>query len=87
MKLKKGFVLRNVADQIVVLPSGDELNLNVFITLNETGKFLWEILEKGADESSLVEALLSEYEVDEITATACVREFVNKLVNNDFLEL
>ena len=49
MKLKDGFILRSVAGETVVVPTGDDLDLNMMITLNETGKFLWEHLEKGAE--------------------------------------
>lgn len=85
MKLKEGFVLRDVAGQTVVLPSGNELNLNMMITLNGTGKFLWELLAEDTDEDSLVAALLSEYDVDKATARASVADFVAKLNNNGFL--
>ena len=36
MKLKDDFILRNIAGQTVVLPSGGDLDLNMMITLNET---------------------------------------------------
>lgn len=86
MKLKDGFVLREVAGETVVLPSGDDLNLNMMITLNETGKFLWEQLEKGAEQEELVAALLSEYDVDEATAKRSVENFCNKLTEHGFVE-
>ena len=85
MKLKPGFIMRTVAGQVVVLPSGDELNLNMMITLNDTGKFLWERLETGAEVEELVSALLAEYDVDEATARAGVERFVAKLNENGFL--
>ena len=47
--MKKGFILRTVAGETIVLPSGDELDLNMMITLNDTGKFLWQKLENGAE--------------------------------------
>ena len=86
MKLKDGFVLRQVAGQTVVLPGGDDLDLNMMITLNETGAFLWERLQSQTDEDELVAALLSEYEVDEATAHRSVLAFVEKLRTNGFLE-
>ena len=46
LKLKEGFILREIGGEIMVIPSGDELDLNMMITLNETGRFLWERLEK-----------------------------------------
>lgn len=85
MKLKEGFILREVASQTVVLPTGSDLDLNMMITLNSTGKFLWERLEKGAEVDELVNALLSEYDVDEATARASVESFVGKLESNGFL--
>ena len=85
MKLKEGFILRDVAGQTVVLPTGDELNLNMMITLNETGKFLWEKLGQETDERTLVDALLAEYDVDDNTAKAAVTRFIAKLTENGFL--
>ncbi len=85
MKLKEGFVVREVAGQIVVLPSGEGLDLNMMITLNSTGKFLWEKLEKECDEEALVAALLKEYDVDEATACKSVAAFVEKLRDHEFL--
>jgi hypothetical protein len=86
MKLKQGFVLRKVAGETIVLPSGDELNLNMMITLNETGEFLWKHLETGTEVEDLVQALLREYDVDETTARGGVERFVTKLEANGFLE-
>ena len=85
MKLKDGFILREVAGQIVVLPTGEELDLNMMITLNETGAFLWKRLEKECDEASLVAALLGEYDGDEATAKSAVAGFLAKLNENGFL--
>ena len=85
MKLKDGFLLRSVAGQTVVLPTGDELDMNMMITLNETGTFLWERLNEETSEDALVQALLGEYDVDEATARNAVVEFVKKLNDNGFL--
>lgn len=86
MKLKDGFIMRQVAGQNVVIPSGDELNLNMMITLNDTGKFLWERLETGAEQEELVAAVLDKYDVDETTAKSSVESFVGKLKENGFLD-
>lgn len=85
MKIKDGFILRSVAGQTVVLPTGDELDLNMMITLNDTGTFLWEHLQAETDENALVSALLSEYDVDEETARKAVAGFVAKLNDHGFL--
>ena len=85
MKLKDGFLLRQVAGQTVVLPVGGELDLNMMITLNGTGAFLWERLAEETDEEALCAALLAEYDVDEATAKKAVASFVKKLNENGFL--
>lgn len=85
MKLKDGFILREVAGQIVVLPSGDELDLNMMITLNEVGKFIWLLLENDTTEEAIVSAILQEYDVDKATAEEAVAGFIRKLNEHGFL--
>lgn len=85
MKLKDGFILRQVAGKTVVLPCDDTLDLNMMITLNGTGTFLWERLQEETTQDALVAALLGEYDVDEETARASVAAFVEKLHANGFL--
>ena len=85
MKLKSGFILREVAGQTVVLPAGSELNLNMMISLNDTGKFLWSQLETEKETEELVKALLQEYDVDEQTAKSAVDGFIAKLNEYEFL--
>ena len=86
MKLKSGFVLKEVAGECVVVPTGADLNINGMITLNSTGKTLWCALENDVDLNDLTSALLAEYEVDEETARGAAERFVNKLKELDFLE-
>lgn len=86
MKLKDGFVLRQVAGEYVAIPSGDEVDLNKMITLNETGAFLWERMSAETTQEALVEALLAEYEVGRDTAVRCVSDFVAKLEGYGFLD-
>ena len=85
MKIKEGYLVREIADKTVVVPVGEDLDLSKMITLNETGKFLWIELQQETDEDRLVSALLKEYSVDEATARASVLRFVNKLRENGLL--
>lgn len=85
MKIKEGYILRVVAKQNVVLPATGDLELDRMLTLNSTGKFLWEHLEKGAEKDSLVQAMLEHYEIDENTARTCVDNFVRNLEQYGFL--
>lgn len=87
MKLKEGFVLREVAGYTVVVPSGDTLDLNMMISLNGTAVFLWKQLsEREVTETELVATLLDEYDVTKADAELDVRQFVEKLSNYGLLE-
>ena len=80
MKLKKNFVLRQVAGTWVVLPLGAEtVNFSGMLQLNESGAMLWRVLEEGGSQDVLVEALLGEYDVPREQAEADVQEFLAKL--------
>ena len=86
MKLKEGFMLRQVAGEQVVLPVGANVDFNGMITLNETGATLWKRLEQEAELSDLAAALLAEYEVDAATAAAAAEAFAAKVKECGFLE-
>lgn len=80
MKIKNGFILREVAGSFIVVAVGEAVKeFKGIINLNETGAFLWKILESGATEEQLVAKLLEEYDVDEKTAAEDVGKFINKL--------
>lgn len=86
MKIKDGFVLKNVAEVTVVVPAGAAaLDFNGMITLNETGSFLWELLKNETTEEELLKAMLAEYEVDEATARAGIEKFVKRLSEEGLL--
>lgn len=87
MRIKKNYMLRSVAGQNVVVPVGGEAaHFNGMISLNDSGAFLWRLLENEADEGELFKALLAEYEVDEATARRDASAFVNKMREAGLLE-
>ena len=85
MKLKEGFILRTISGQTVVLPTGGVLDLNMMIKLNDTGRFIWERLEKGTEKEELIQDMLKEYDVSREKATEYVEQFVQKVKENGFL--
>ena len=87
MKIKQGFILREVADSLLVVAVGDAVKqFNGVINLNETGAFLWRLLEKGATEEELKTALLNEYDVDGETAARDIKAFLEKLENANLVD-
>ena len=85
MKLKEGFILRQVAGENVALSVSADIDLNGMITLNDTGCTLWKRLEQESTLEDLTAALLAEYEVDEQTARIAAELFVAKLKELDLL--
>lgn len=87
MKIKDGFILREIAGNFIVIAIGNAVkDFNGVITLNETGAFLWKQLEKGATKEQLLEALLNEYEVDNQVAEQHIDKFIDKLTNAQLLK-
>lgn len=87
MKISEGFVLKNIADSFVVVPVGENLvDFSAMITINETGAFIWNLLEKGTDTDSIVSAMCSEYDIDADSARADVQEFIKILEENKVVE-
>lgn len=87
MRIKQGFVLRQVADATIVVPSGKTaIDFNGMITLNDTGAFLWKQMENETTPEQVLEAMLREYDVDEATAKAGVAKFMGKLKDAGLLE-
>lgn len=87
MKIKKDFIIRKIAGETVVVPTGEEAaRLNGMITLNETGAFIWEFLQEEHTKEHLLAAMLEEFEVDEASARADIEGFTGVLLKNGMLE-
>lgn len=83
MKIKNGYILREMSKKdgiFVVVSVGEERgNLKGYITLNESGAFIWKLLEKGATKEEIVQALLSEYEVEKSVVEVDVESVIQKI--------
>ena len=85
MKLKNGFVLKEIAGECIVVAVDSALNLDGMITLNDTAKTIWLLLEKGVERDELVKALTDEYDVSDELAAEAIDNFVAKLEEYGFL--
>ncbi len=80
MKAKSGFVLRNIADEYILIPTGD--NINQFkgtLLLNAVSAFIWDKLQVPVSRDDLLTAVMEEYEVDEKSAAADLDMLLKKL--------
>lgn len=79
-KLKDGFVVRKIGDQIMAVPVGKQTSeIHGMIALTESAELLWNVLKTGAEENELVKIITDTYEVDEEVAVADVKKFLEGL--------
>lgn len=80
MKKKLDFVLREIAGDLLLVPTGKTaLDLNGMLTLNEVGGEIWKLLDEVETEEEIVDRLQEEYEVEREELQKDVREFIGKL--------
>ncbi|MDO5124940.1 MAG: PqqD family protein [Ruminococcus sp.] len=86
MKIKSGFILREVASQTMVVAIGEaSKGFDGIIRLNTTGKFLWKMLQKDTTVDELTSAMIAEYDVDKATAETDIKSFIETLKGADLL--
>lgn len=77
MKIKKGYILRTVCGENVIVGEGlDAINFGRMLSLNETAAWLWKKAMEYGDftADSLADALYQEYDVDQVQALNDVKE-------------
>ena len=80
MRISDQYMLRQVADEYLVIPVGEAaLKVKGLIGLSESGSLLYRRLQEGCTEAELVSALLREYDIDADTARADTREFLEQM--------
>ena len=80
MRISNQFMLRQVADEYLVIPVGEAaLKVKGLIGLSESGSLLYRRLQDGCTEEDLVRTLLAEYDIDAGTARADTRSFLDQM--------
>lgn len=87
MKIKDGFMLREVAGTWIVVPLAQRVvEFNGLMTLTESGALLWAKLQQDSDMEEMVKYLLEEYDVDEEVARYDIKEFVDSVIERGLIE-
>ena len=70
---------------------GEKVMMNLdkgeYFMMNEVGSRIWDIIIEPINVKGIIEALLSEYEVDEETCTDTVIEFLGRLNNAELISI
>ncbi len=86
MRIKNGFVLREVAGQIVVIATGEaSKDFHGMIKLNVTGKVIWLALQEGLSEDEIAQRLQEQFDVDSEKALRDTRAFLEQMEGMGFL--
>ena len=88
MKTKKGFNLRQVCGENVIVAEGAEnIDFSSIISMNESSAYLWNNIQgKEFDKNNLVELLTQEYDVDVDTAAKDVEALVAQWLKAGIIE-
>ena len=78
MKIKEGFILRQICGEYVVVGEGlAQVNFNKMLSLNESAAYLWKAVQgKEFTAQDLVKLLLDQYEVSEEVAARDVEKLL-----------
>lgn len=86
MKIVKEFMIRNIAGEYILVPTGDTAReFNGLITMSETGKFIWDNLERADSLEDLARMITEEYEIDRETAQKDAVAFIGQLLSAGFV--
>lgn len=87
MKIRNGFTLRNVVDEYMVMPTGDNIaKFDGTIVLNEVSAFVFKQLENNVSRDDLLTAMLAEFDVDEQTAAKDLDKLLDRFRELNLLE-
>ena len=67
------------------MATGSTMHMEGLTTVNETGEFIWTLLQSDTDEDAIVQAMCTEFDVDAQTAREDVRAFLQTLQKAGFL--
>lgn len=87
MKRSRDFLLQNVGGQDFLVPLGAKvMDMNALITLNATGRLVWELLAEDRSPEELVAEVVAHFEVDQERARADIQAFLDQLRDMGLLE-
>ena len=87
MKAKADFVVRNVLDEYVLMPTNDNIGkFDGTVVLNEVSAFIWNQLQTETTEDAVLEAILGEFDVDRETASGDLKILLARFAEMGLLE-
>ena len=89
MRAKKGFTLRTVVGENIIVPEGKEnIDVTNIVSMNESAALLWQAIvdKESFTAEDLAMVLLENYEVDEDTALTDAKAIAAKWIETGIAE-
>lgn len=87
MKIRKGFVVREVAGEIIAVPTGELVkDFQEIITLTKSAKFVWDLLQEDRTIEDIKSKLVEKYKIDEERAQKDIEQFIENLREANVIE-
>lgn len=87
MRIKDGFVLRDVASSTMVIAVGERSKtFKGMIKMNKTAKDIWLYIEQGLDTDQIVFNMSKKYNESEDKVKEDVLNIISSLLKNDIIE-
>ena len=79
MKLNDKFVLRQVADEFILIPTTGDLDFNGIIALNDIGKEIYDLLPNVGSDQELIERICEAFDAPAEEIASDVSDFLAQL--------
>lgn len=85
MKRNEKFVLRQVADEFILIPTTGDFNFNGIIALNDVGKEIYDLLPQVNTDDELIDRLCEIFDAPREDIASDVAEFLTQLRQEQIL--
>lgn len=87
MKIKNGFILKDVAGSKIVIATGSaKLDFNGVITFNDVGADVFTMLDGTKTVADIVTQIATDYGIDESTVKTDVEKLIEKMRKYNLIE-
>lgn len=88
MKIKEGFVLREVMGNNVIIAVGEaSRNFRGMVQLNESAAVIWKFIAEGLDREQIIDAMMEKYDAEKDVIEADVCRSIEMFAANGMIEL
>ncbi len=85
-KISSGVVHETICGEELLIASGEARKKVPMVRwLNESGAYLWKLLEKGETGEKIIMHVVNDYEIDRDEALAIIQSFFNELCKAGYL--